>query len=558
MTRNAFRGPLAALVALVVLGPAQDASATTFCVPSFHPVCPSGGGNVAQASLQAAMLSQGDDGVADRIIIAAGTVSDVDSLTLDSGDADPLEIQGVGAAATAVTTTASSNSFVMNLSANRPVTVKDLTIRIPASFPDNQGSALQSTNGTFLNVDIESRNPGSYGAFSMVGDNTYTGGRVYGSMGGSVYIAFSGNDAESGALEIVGTTIEGPYHGIVSDDPGIAVFARRVKIVDPVLEGVRVYEGGFGVFENGVIETSGEAIPIVVNASDPSTVIATVRHATIVGSATEPGTPAVHGMVNSTPGDGSANLVVSDSILTGYLVPIRCEAPSAANIGNVSLTVRHSYRRDSATVNGDCTYTSQSTNIDAVDPVQFAGPGDYRLPAGSPAIDSGDPLVASLPTEDFDGLPRPVDGDGDGAARRDMGAFEYQPPGPGQPPPTGPPAGGAPGGGAPLPGFGADTGVTLRLASRRVARNRLLKIRIENTNAFAVSARVRLGKRGRALRVEAQSQKTVALRLPTALRKRLLKRGRLRLRLAAEVEAPSGETRALGVRVTALRAPRRH
>lgn len=32
----------------------------------------------------------------------------------------------------------------------------------------------------------------------------------------------------------------------------------------------------------------------------------------------------------------------------------------------------------------------------------------------------------TLPTEDFDALPRPVDGNRDGVARRDMGAFEYQ------------------------------------------------------------------------------------------------------------------------------------
>ena len=44
--------------------------------------------------------------------------------------------------------------------------------------------------------------------------------------------------------------------------------------------------------------------------------------------------------------------------------------------------------------------------------------------------------MVSLPTDDFDGNPRPVDGTGDGNARRDMGAFEYQPK-PGDPP-TGP------------------------------------------------------------------------------------------------------------------------
>jgi hypothetical protein len=46
---------------------------------------------------------------------------------------------------------------------------------------------------------------------------------------------------------------------------------------------------------------------------------------------------------------------------------------------------------------------------------------------GSPAIDSAGDAYCT-PTDQL-GLPRPVDGNGDGVARCDMGAFEYQPPG---------------------------------------------------------------------------------------------------------------------------------
>jgi hypothetical protein len=54
--------------------------------------------------------------------------------------------------------------------------------------------------------------------------------------------------------------------------------------------------------------------------------------------------------------------------------------------------------------------------------------GDLRLVGGSPLIDAGDPAALALdePATDSGGNARVVDGNGDGTARRDIGAFEYQ------------------------------------------------------------------------------------------------------------------------------------
>jgi hypothetical protein len=60
-------------------------------------------------------------------------------------------------------------------------------------------------------------------------------------------------------------------------------------------------------------------------------------------------------------------------------------------------------------------------------PPRFRDPvnDDYHLRSSSPAIDAG-AIVSGL-KRDFDGHPRPVDGNGNGTAEFDIGAYEFQP-----------------------------------------------------------------------------------------------------------------------------------
>ena len=51
--------------------------------------------------------------------------------------------------------------------------------------------------------------------------------------------------------------------------------------------------------------------------------------------------------------------------------------------------------------------------------------GDYRLRTASPAIDAGDNAAPQIPAADLDGTPRIADGNQDGDARVDIGAYEY-------------------------------------------------------------------------------------------------------------------------------------
>ena len=130
-------------------------------------------------------------------------------------------------------------------------------------------------------------------------------------------------------------------------------------------------------------------------------------------------------------GSSVADLALQSSSLT--LTSSFLQRPIAADPAS-SCTI--AYSAGPATSGGPC----EAFQLPSAAP-GFADPagGDYRPAAGSPLIDAGDPALLS--GIDLDGGSRVVDGNCDGAAVRDIGAYELAPecPPPADPPPPDPP-----------------------------------------------------------------------------------------------------------------------
>jgi hypothetical protein len=413
---------LTAAIAAAALALPAGAQATTFCVPSFRPDCPNIAGNVATADPEVGMQINATDGVADRIEIAAGIYPD--SASFETGGTDPLEIIGAGVDQVQLTTTSTANIFVVNLYfQSRPVKMSGLTIVIPAGMAEDQGAGLQAGKPDVIDhVDILSLNEGSDGVASMVGGGSISNMHIYANGTGTIGEAFHPNAAVSGAFEIDHATVEDAATAVYADTAAVPVFLRHSKIIDPKVAGVAAYTSGIANVSNTVIESRGAGgAALLARAGGAGTVILGARHNTIVHTGGAQ-TAAIQSLVdlNAT---GSTNLVVSDTIVRGFAQNY-IRASQAPN-RSAGLTISYSNLAKTGMSTGTGSLTFAATNINS-DPL-FTAPGDYHLEVGSPSIDSGDPLTATLPTDDYDGAPRPIDGNGDGGARRDMGAFEYQP-----------------------------------------------------------------------------------------------------------------------------------
>jgi hypothetical protein len=126
----------------------------------------------------------------------------------------------------------------------------------------------------------------------------------------------------------------------------------------------------------------------------------------------------------------SVHLVLTNSIVRGF-TPLSAVAGVG---GKATISASYSdYDPDASVATGGTITGSNLSNVGLIG-FDTRDQHEHELLPGSPLIDAGDP--ASPQGEDVDGNSRVADGNGDGVARRDLGAVELQPP------PAGDPSGG--------------------------------------------------------------------------------------------------------------------
>lgn len=400
----------AASLAAIALAPTA-ARAGTYCVNTTTCL-----GGTVKPDLQAAIdASEADGGNADLIRLGAKDTPYTGPFTYDAGgNGGKLTIQGAGAGATILAPSGSGHT----LSLDHPDSVvKHLTIRTPAS---GQFAALWLNGGTADDVRIEQQG----NDFGTPGVNLYgSGSRVTNSeiamTAGTG--AVTGNPSGATNLRIDATQLTGR-------SAAEATYGAALTIDGAILDTARtaVTIGG-----NGSSASVSNSAVRMGNTSPGDAALSVLGHATLVAThVTLLGKGAGTGVSAGTTVNGTtASATVRNSTISGFTRYAACSADGGGS-GTLTLTYT-AVTGTGPSIDPDCT-VSAATGMQVGVAPQFVGgsPGsdlaaaDLRLKAPSPLIDAADPN-AIVPV-DLAGLARPVDGDGIGGARADLGALEYR------------------------------------------------------------------------------------------------------------------------------------
>jgi K319-like protein/copper-binding protein NosD len=271
----------------------------------------------------------------------------------------------------------------------------------------------------------------------LIEHNRITHNGVRGCSGGwglGVYIY--GNSA----AEIVGNVItenNDDGRGAVSGG-GIGLFAAGSATVRGNVISRNVISGSIGCGHGGAIAIANNLQGVIVDNVIVGNKACTAAAVEWIGFGSTGSTAFVNNTVTDNDGSFGAPAVyawgvdgrnaIENNVITSRSGPaLRCN--NTVTMSPAVLVSNDIFRADlpSSSYDGTCPdQTGLNGNISA-DPL-FLDPanGDYRVSMNSPVIDAGNDAAPQLPTVDFAGGSRVVDGNADGIDRVDIGALEYR------------------------------------------------------------------------------------------------------------------------------------
>lgn len=410
-------GPALAAAATAVLGLPAAAGADVICVGTSGPGCTS-----TQPGLQEAFDAADNDSLSTTVRLGAGTFKPTTpGAGFTSSDGGEVIIQGSGPG-TVITddTLAPGGKLLLLMAAGQEV--HDLTVRLP---PDQvEGSSFRYgaylVGGSMSDVAVEatSATDDNYTAIGVVGaaldDITID-------IDGLTHLAAQGIVASGASLitDVAVTCGDQAGRGASLSGP---VVLRRARI--ECGSGVRVFgsAGQASRIETSVIRATGRAATSygvnVMGASGNG--LGIIDALTVVGAG-----GSSNGLRAEGGGSGTASLSAYSSIVTGFGTDLRATTSSAKG-GTISASWSMiDFGSEQADAGSSVGCSACSDEPDAG--VGFVSAVDLRLRQTSAAIDAGDQFPAGAVTDFLEG-PREIDGDGNGSAYRDIGAYEMPAP----------------------------------------------------------------------------------------------------------------------------------